>query len=148
MRASSKSSPRQFRSPDELLATSGKPHNENPDFTRARPGYGLQSAQTGGCLHQSVDDQFAPGRAVAGVLVRNEAAAAEPGMVQVAAGPVDAHALAVGEPDIAEPVEARFEPAVRRVDLEADEQRGRRLQAIIAEILVQRQGGVRDRRGG
>src|SRR4051812_38119080 len=92
------------------------------------------SAQTAGCLHQSIDDQLAPGRAVAGVLDRDEAAAAEPGIVQIAAGPVDADALSVGEPDIAEPVEARFEPAVGNVELEADEQRGRRLQAKIAEI--------------
>ena len=36
-------------------------------------------------------------------------------MVQVAAGPVNAHAFSVGEPDIAEPVEARFDFRQRRV---------------------------------
>src|SRR5436190_22902561 len=80
------------------------------------------SARSRRSLHQAVGDELAPGFPVAGVAVRNEMAAAEPGMIEVGAGPIDSDALAVGQPiDIAEPGEARIYDAVRFVNRYADE---------------------------
>src|SRR4051794_32655408 len=106
---------------------------------------GRSSAHTGGCLHQSIDDQFAPSSAVARGIHWNAAVAAEPWIVQIAAGPVDAHALSVGELDVGEPVESAFgRPVGGPLDLKADEHVGRRLQAKIAKIFIERQLRIRD----
>src|SRR5438105_15877063 len=82
----------------------------------------LLSAHARRGLHQPVGDELAPSFAVAIVGIRYEVAAAEPWMIEIGAGPVDADAFAIGQPiNIAEPVKARVHHAVGFVHHHADE---------------------------
>src|SRR5664279_2280462 len=105
-----------------------------------------RSAGADGGLIQAIDDDLAPGIAVARIGVRNAAAAAKPGTVEIGTGPVDAHRSAIGEfVDVGDP--GQFLPALskRRVELKTDEIRGRRLEHKAAKIFVRRQKRVRYR---
>src|SRR5437588_12443873 len=82
----------------------------------------LLSAHARRGLHQPVGDELAPSFAVAIVGIRYEVAAAEPWMIEIRAGPVDADAFVVGKPiDIAEPIEPGICGVVRFIHHHADE---------------------------
>src|SRR2546430_15529764 len=82
------------------------------------------SAHAHGRAIQTVDDQLAPGCAVAEGRLRNPTAAAEPRIIEVAAGPGDPDAFSVRQlVDVGEPGTARVVDAEGLVDPEADVRR-------------------------
>src|SRR5919198_3813266 len=119
---------------DGSHSVSSVPIRRRRGFILMSPSYSTQADRG---QVQAIDDQLAPRRAVAGVGRGNRAIAAEPRIVQVAAGPVDAYALAVGElVEVGEPGKFRLDAGVRHVDDTADEGIGRRPQHEIAKVSV------------
>src|SRR6202043_1706659 len=86
------------------------------------------SARGHGYLMDRLDDHLAPRFAMAGVGIRDPRAAVEPRTVEIGV-PTDADALTVRKlVDVRAPGLLRVRRAERLVELEADEQRPRRLQ--------------------
>src|SRR4051794_34884203 len=106
----------------------------------AQPGWRAGCAASGsGRLIDPVDDDLAPGQAIARIAIRNSAAAAKPATIKIGTGPVDAHRQAIREfLDVAGPRQSLTALIERFVERKADEIRRRRLQHGGTELFVQR----------
>src|ERR1043166_2131932 len=104
------------------------------------------SAHARGCLVQSVDDGLTPRLAIGSVVAGDPVAAAEPGTIEIVAGPVDPNACTVRKlVDVAEPPQLRDVFSKRLVERKADEHRPGCLQHDAAEIFVERKRFDRNR---
>src|SRR6266850_1647567 len=87
------------------------------------------STRSGRRLIEAICDELTPRQTAARGAIRDPVAAAEPRIVEIGAGPIDAHALAVRELiHIREPGLLRIGCVEGVVDLETDERGPRRLQ--------------------